>query len=468
MLGIPFPLHAADTTALDAFSRIHSDADLVAGFEGCPAPPAVYARLQDELLFAIGAEALSPELQALAGVDPRGGVGGLLVAVRGQGRLGIVPATRADASLPESTPGATLRRLSDRQLAYGDLTLLASRAPEPTEAALPPLLRELPANRCAWVFARPGWLRDPAEPPSADADVHGRSLLRCLRRLAWMAVTADYTSEIEVRLLVVAADSEDAALLADALREFLAGRRRNPDAPVPVRDAVERGTVERRAETVTLRLPLSQAALERIRRNQDSRSLLRLRLEDLERERWQKVAAIVRELDLLPGSRVADIGAGEGFFSVRLARAVGSGGRVFAVEIGEKAVAALSRRARAASLDNLEALLGAPDDPRLPAPSLDAALIVNAYHEMPFHEAMLGHLFESLKPGGRLVLVEPWSPSRRGEPRADQVRDHVIAPELVEAELRRAGFAVEARRDEFVSTGQRREWLIRVRRPWPG
>jgi len=84
---------------------------------------------------------------------------------------------------------------------------------------------------------------------------------------------------------------------------------------------------------------------------------------------------------------------------------------------------------------------------------------------MPSYDSMLARLFESLKPGGRLVLVEPWSMQRREEARADQVKEHLIAPELAEAELRRAGFEIGARRDDFISRERSAQWLIQARRP---
>jgi SAM-dependent methyltransferase len=462
--GLAAPPGAAESSAVDGFHGIRADVDLVAGFEPCPAPPGVYARLQDELLFAVGAEGLLPTAASLAGVGPGKGVGGLLVAVRREEAVAVVPSTEEGATEP--TRGHALQWLGDRRVAFGDLGLLSSAVPEHGPAAsLPSPLRDLPATRCAWVIARPGWFRGAGMLP--EAEVRGRSLLQSLDGIHSMVVTADATSEIELTLRVSAADAEDAALLADALREFLAVRRRNRNAPEAIRTAVERGAVRGDDGVVTLTLPLSEAALDRIRRNPDSRALLRLRLADAQRERWQRVAAIMRALELQEGDSVADVGAGEGFFSVRLARAVGSGGRVFAVEISERAVAALSGRATAASLGSVDAVLGLPDDPRLPAGSLDAALIVNAYHEMPFHEAMLGHLFESLKPGGRLVLVEPWSVSRRDEARADQVRDHLLAPELAEEEVRRAGFEVASRRDDFIAGEGRQQWLLQARRPLP-
>jgi len=464
------PLAAGELRAIEGFGHVKPDVDLVMGFERCGAPPALYARLQDELLFAAGAESLSRGIASLAGVEAGSGVEGLLVAVRGAELLAVVPVASAQPSPrgPEAT-GSTrqLRTLDERRVAYGDLSLLrdgdaSSARSAPLES---PPIGEPPAGRCAWLIARPAWVRGEGGASAAAADVAGRSVLRSLEGVRSLTLTADFSSEVEIALRVTSADSEDAAVLADALEEFLATRRRNRDAPEAVRVVVERGAVQRRAEAVTLRLALSEAALDRIRRNADSRALLRLRLEDAERERWQKVADIARALDVDEGDSVADVGAGEGFFSVRLARAVGRSGRVFAVEISEKAVAALSRRAEAGSLVSIQAVLGANDDPHLAKGSLDAALIVNAYHEMPSHEAMLARLFEALKPGGRLVLVEPWAARRRGEPRAAQLTDHLIAPELVEDELRRAGFEIGARHDDFIPGDKRPQWLIQARRP---
>jgi predicted methyltransferase len=98
---------------------------------------------------------------------------------------------------------------------------------------------------------------------------------------------------------------------------------------------------------------------------------------------------------------------------------------------------------------------------------LDAALIVNSYHEMPHHAEMLRHLWRALKPGGRLMLMEPFSVSRRSEPRGTQEKAHLIAPEIVEADLREAGFEVVTRIDEFVrgSEGSNLQSLVLGRRP---
>jgi predicted methyltransferase len=178
------------------------------------------------------------------------------------------------------------------------------------------------------------------------------------------------------------------------------------------------------------------------------------------REQWQKVDAIFAEMGVRPGAIVADIGAGDGFFTSRLARAVGANGRVFAVEIDDAAMDRLRRRLQEDGVENATIVKGAPDDPKLPEATLDAALIVNAYHEMEQHQLILAALRRALKPGGRLVIVEPVTPSRRGRPRADEARNHEIDPEYVLQDARAAGFAVVALQDPFTRRDDDIEWLM--------
>ncbi len=151
------------------------------------------------------------------------------------------------------------------------------------------------------------------------------------------------------------------------------------------------------------------------------------------------------------GSVVADIGAGNGFYTVRLARTVGEAGRVFAVDVSTKTLGELRERVTRDGLKNVNVVEGAYDDPRLPEGSLDAALIVNAYHEMIEYQAMLTNIRKALKPTGRLVILEPISASRRDSPRADQTRYHEIAPELVQKDARAAGFALLGLEDPFAN-----------------
>jgi ubiquinone/menaquinone biosynthesis C-methylase UbiE len=106
------------------------------------------------------------------------------------------------------------------------------------------------------------------------------------------------------------------------------------------------------------------------------------------------------------GSTVADIGAGSGYMTVKLAKRVGSTGIVYATDIQPAMIELLEKRLKSAKLTNVRSILGATDDPKLPAASIDLALMVDVYHELSQPQAMLRHILEALKPGGRLVLLE--------------------------------------------------------------
>jgi ubiquinone/menaquinone biosynthesis C-methylase UbiE len=192
---------------------------------------------------------------------------------------------------------------------------------------------------------------------------------------------------------------------------------------------------------------------------QDAVGEARLR-EDNRREALQRVPEILVALGALPGARVADVGAGDGFFSVRLARAVGPGGHVIAEDVDSEALDRLRARLADAALTNVEVVRGTLDDPQLPDGALDAILIVDAYHEMEDFAAMLEHVRHALKPEGRLVLVEPFDPRLLGESRQRQTKSHALSPSYAEQELRAAGFFVTALRDPFVSDEREEQWLM--------
>lgn len=183
-------------------------------------------------------------------------------------------------------------------------------------------------------------------------------------------------------------------------------------------------------------------------------------VEESRREQWQKVQEIFAEMRIGPGATVADVGAGDGFFTTRLARAVGPDGRVFAVDIDDKALDRLRKRLDDDGIKNVTVIKGAADDPKLPAGALDSALIVNTYHEIDRHESVLAALRRALKPEGRLVIVEPVTDSRRGRPRADQTRDHEIDPEFVLRDVRAAGFRIVGLQDPFTMRERNVEWLL--------
>ena len=169
------------------------------------------------------------------------------------------------------------------------------------------------------------------------------------------------------------------------------------------------------------------------------------------RDEWQKVDDIFAAMLVKPGAVVADVGAGDGYFTTRLSTAVGPEGRVLAVDVGASALRRLRQRITDEQLTNVEVIEGATDDPKLPAAGVDAILIVNAYHEMTQYPAMLTKMKAALKPSGRLVIVEPISERRRAGTRAEQTKNHEIAIDFVKQDAREAGFAQVLMQDPFTT-----------------
>jgi ubiquinone/menaquinone biosynthesis C-methylase UbiE len=134
------------------------------------------------------------------------------------------------------------------------------------------------------------------------------------------------------------------------------------------------------------------------------------RVLDPTRAAWQKPGAVVRALGLRRGQVVAEIGAGPGFFTPRLARAVGPTGHVYAVDPEPQILEMLRSRLARAGIRNVTPVLGRADDPLLPAGSCDLALIVNAYHHIADGPATLRKIVLALGRGGRLVNID-WSES---------------------------------------------------------
>jgi precorrin-6B methylase 2 len=190
-----------------------------------------------------------------------------------------------------------------------------------------------------------------------------------------------------------------------------------------------------------------------------------MRQQESAREAWQKVGEILAAMRIGSGSVVADVGAGDGFLTARLARAVGPAGQVFAVDADDRAIERLRARVEQEALTNVTVVKGDAHDPHLDATSLDAVVIVNSYHEMVDHQAMLQRLRAALKPGGRLVIVEPIADKLLLDARERQTNVHEIAARFVEQEAREAGFRIETLHDPFVrrsggSGSDVVEWLI--------
>ncbi len=192
------------------------------------------------------------------------------------------------------------------------------------------------------------------------------------------------------------------------------------------------------------------------------------------RDQWQRTADVFEAMGLGPGSVVADLGAGGGWFTTRLARAVGAGGRVYAVDVNPISLREL-RDSLPKELTNVEIVRGEEHDPKLPPAQLDAVLVVNAYHEFAEYAAVLAKVREALKPGGRLVLIEPTPRRVEDTTRSAQTRRHSIGMSFVETELAQAGYEIVRKDAEFVVRPIHREsngttvtptdWLLVARRP---
>jgi ubiquinone/menaquinone biosynthesis C-methylase UbiE len=128
-------------------------------------------------------------------------------------------------------------------------------------------------------------------------------------------------------------------------------------------------------------------------------------LEGPDRDAWNRPDQIMDRLLIADGSAVADLGAGGGWFTMRLATRVGPNGTVYAEDVQSQMIDAITRRTARAGLRNVRTVLGTASDPRLPAP-VDAVLFNDSYHEVEHPVVMLGNAAKALKPNGRIGIVE--------------------------------------------------------------
>jgi len=156
------------------------------------------------------------------------------------------------------------------------------------------------------------------------------------------------------------------------------------------------------------------------------------------RDAWQKPDKVVEALDLRAGQTVCDIGAGPGYFSFRLARVVGPGGRVYAVDVDARILDALRERIEKREVKNVTPVLGTAADPLLPARACDLILIVDTYHHFPDRPAYLRRLVGLLKPAGRIANVDF---HKRATPIGPEI-EHRVAREEFLRDAAGAGLAV--------------------------
>jgi predicted methyltransferase len=162
-------------------------------------------------------------------------------------------------------------------------------------------------------------------------------------------------------------------------------------------------------------------------------------LDRSEREIEERPSLAVKLLRIEPGQTVADIGAGSGYYTELLSKAAGPTGKVYATELQPEMLRLLEQRIRRKRLANVETILSTETDPRLPASSIDLALLVDVYHELAQPQAMLQGIRRALKPGGRLVLIE----FRKEDPTVPIREEHKMSVAEARREVEHEGFAFD-------------------------
>ncbi|WAS95326.1 class I SAM-dependent methyltransferase [Nannocystis punicea] len=194
-------------------------------------------------------------------------------------------------------------------------------------------------------------------------------------------------------------------------------------------------------------------------RGRDTRRLVR-RLQSESREIWVQRERVVEVVAAGPGTVVADIGAGSGFLTLMLARAVGPGGKVYALDINGGLLASIAADARAAGLHNVETLQTPEASTPLAAESVDLVFMCDAYHHFEYPRSMMRSIRDALRPGGQLVLVElERIPSKTSQWMLDHVR---AGKDVFLKELLADGF--ELVREEAVPE-LKENYVLRLRKP---
>lgn len=161
-------------------------------------------------------------------------------------------------------------------------------------------------------------------------------------------------------------------------------------------------------------------------------------LERTEREIEEEPETALNAIGIAPGSTVADVGAGSGYFTVRMARRVGAQGRVYANDLQPEMLAMLASRLQKEGVRNVTLVQGTVDDPKLPAGSIDVILLVDVYHEFSQPQIMLRRMREALKPGGRLVLLE----YRKEDPSVPIRPEHKMSVAEAKLEVEAEGYTL--------------------------
>lgn len=156
------------------------------------------------------------------------------------------------------------------------------------------------------------------------------------------------------------------------------------------------------------------------------------------RDGWQHPEQVIQSLEIRAGDHVADIGSGSGYFTFRLAEAVGPTGKVYAVDVDPEMNEYVARRARELKYPNIVAILAKPDDPLLPKSSIDLIFTCNTYHHLGDRTFYFARLKQYLRPNGHVAIID-----FNGEGWFTRLIGHWIAREVIQRELQQAGYSLQ-------------------------
>jgi ubiquinone/menaquinone biosynthesis C-methylase UbiE len=175
--------------------------------------------------------------------------------------------------------------------------------------------------------------------------------------------------------------------------------------------------------------------------------------------------ALLDAMAIEEGDWVADVGGGDGDYTIPMAERVGPSGRVFAVDVDPDKLDELNERLRDNEIEHVTSVYSVEDNPMLPRDAFDAVLVRNAYHHFTAPESMLRHIRAALKPDGRLVIEESIGEDMRGKSRAEQVDAHDLGIAYVREELKAAGFTIQKKVNPLMETNWGIYWMIVATRP---
>jgi SAM-dependent methyltransferase len=175
--------------------------------------------------------------------------------------------------------------------------------------------------------------------------------------------------------------------------------------------------------------------------------------------------ALLDAMKISEGDWAADVGSGDGDYTIPMAERVGPSGRVFAVDIDADVLDELNDRLRENEIEHVTSVYSVEENPMLPTNALDAVLIRKAYHHFTAPERMLRHIKAALKPDGRLVIEESIGEDMIGESRAEQVDAHDLGIAYVREELTAAGFTIQNEVNPLTETSWGVYWMIVATRP---